>query len=57
MRTISGKDEDIDIVRGNSDSTNSTSSESKNAQDSGSDYHDFQLVIDSGFNCTWIILS
>lgn len=55
MRTISGKDEDIDIVRGNSDSTNSTSSESKNAQDSGSDYHDFQLVIDSGFNCTWII--
>ncbi|CAI4047411.1 hypothetical protein SUVZ_12G1390 [Saccharomyces uvarum] len=55
MRTISGKDEDADVAISDSDDKTFTSKEPVDETNSNNDYHDFQLVIDSGFDCTWII--
>ncbi|CAI4035018.1 hypothetical protein SMKI_12G1560 [Saccharomyces mikatae IFO 1815] len=55
MKAISGKDEDADIVVSKSNEADMPSNNPRDTQKFDSDYHDFQLVIDSGFNCTWII--
>ncbi|CCD23231.1 Arp6p NDAI_0B01960 [Naumovozyma dairenensis CBS 421] len=55
LDTISGKKNDDDMIGQSENVTISTDNLKDDKKKFSNDYQDYELVIDSGFNCTWII--